>query len=114
MRKAAASVALMISLAIPAFTIAGLCANLPCCVRTVPATDRIGLADCCNPVACAETPAQDLVQPSTQGFVAALSAIPLVFNAPLPVAPSVVVAIASSPPPPTAPERLSRLSILLI
>lgn len=113
-RKASAALLLFLAIAIPASAVAGLCANLPCCVRALPDAGIIGGANCCTPVACATAPAQDLLQPAATASLAHADALQAVFASALPVAPSIAVTFISHAPPVTPHERLILLSALLI
>ena len=113
-RKASAMVLVLVGLAIPASVIAGLCGNLPCCVRAIELAGNIDRQNCCGPASCDASPAQDLIQPAHATALVFLGALPSTDGAVLPASPSIAAAGASHAPPASCHDRLTLLSTLLI
>lgn len=112
-RNASATVLVLVGLAIPASVIAGLCANLPCCVRAVEVAGNIDRENCCAPASCDATPAQDLIQPAHATALVFLGALHTTVEA-LPASPSIAVATSLHAPAASCHDRLTLLSTLLI
>src|SRR5262245_60509851 len=119
MRKALVFViGLLIVAAVPANAIIGFCARLPCCSShedhgvAIDNTD----AGCCDTIKCAETPPHELAPvTAVKSFIATVAVVPQA-TAVIPSAPepSAREYHDLAPPPLTARERLSALSLLLI
>jgi hypothetical protein len=117
--------ALVLALAVTIFGVApatamiGFCAKMPCCFtheREAPVELDAANADCCDAINCAETPAQNLVSASAvKSPTPGIAILPQV-AAPIPAQPALLARDYHdlAPPPPTARQRLSALSLLLI
>lgn len=112
-------VAVLIIGVVPATAVIGFCAKMPCCFahqREVPVELTAANPDCCNSISCAETPAQEFDRASSaKSLTQSLLVFPE-FVAVVPAAPALLVRDYHdlAPPPPTARQRLSVLSLLLI
>jgi hypothetical protein len=104
---------------VPATAVIGFCAKMPCCFA-VHGHEQPAFAserpDCCDSIKCAETPAQHLgLTTAIKWLTGNVTLIPQ----PLVIAPDAPSLRARdlhdlAPPPPTARQRLSVLSLLLI
>jgi hypothetical protein len=120
MRKALVLVtAVLIIGVVPATAVIGFCAKMPCCFASPAETSvpfAVGQPDCCDSINCAETPAQELglstaVKSLTAGLAVVQQPTAAIVNAPALLARDLH---DLAPPPPTARQRLSGLSLLLI
>jgi hypothetical protein len=120
MRKALMLVfAVLIIGAVPASAVIGFCAKMPCCFaheREAPVELTAAYPDCCDSISCAETPNQKLDR-SSSAKAPTLSFV--VFSQTVAIVPAThALTIRDyhdlAPPPPTARQRLSAISLLLI
>jgi hypothetical protein len=113
-RKTSAVVLVLVGLAVPASVVAGLCANLPCCVRAIELAGNIDRQNCCGPASCDASPAQDLIQPAHATALVFMGTLLDSDGAELPASPSIAAASAFHAPPASCHDRLTLLSTLLI
>jgi hypothetical protein len=120
MRKALVlAFAVLIAGVVPATAVIGFCARMPCCFaheREASVELTAEHPDCCDSINCAETPPQDFDRASSaRSLTQTLVVFPQTVTI-APAAPTLPVRDYHdlAPPPPTARQRLSVLSLLLI
>lgn len=115
-RIQALMVILIVSGLAPATSMIGFCTKMPCCFGQAEEGPvlAIGMANCCTPINCEETPSQDLTVSAKAKVLTASTLAVLPAGAAIPTVSDARRIFVDLSPPPTTSERLSSLSAFLI